>query len=207
MWPLSITGWALKVYKLVTYKDLKNIAAYKIAEIYFFSHDFNLAERHLKQLLINMPADDPLMNDILTRNFLIKSFIQDSLNLTKFADAELLEFQKKYTQAAEIFEELCKEKIDLQSLSGRNAGKLYLKLKNYDSANKVLRFLRKEIPDDKDFDEILFLLAESEEGLNNFQVAIDIFHELMVAYPNTLFIQDVRERARILNDKLVQEQI
>ena len=71
----------------------------------------------------------------------------------------------------------------------------------------MLRFLRKEIPDDKDFDEILFLLAESEEGLNNSQAAIDILHKLMVAYPNSLFIQDVRERARILNDKLAQEQI
>ena len=201
------TDRALGTYQLVAQNDLKNLSGYKIAEIYFFNHKFTLAHRHLKQLLINMPAADPLMNDILTRNFLIKSFIQDSLILTKFADAELLKFQKKYIQSAEAYEELCQEKSNLQSLSGRNAGKLYLRLKRYDSAKEVLRFLRKEIPDDKYFDEILFLLAESEEGLNNFQAATDILHELMVAYPNSLFIQDVRERARILNDKIAREQI
>jgi len=198
---------ALKVYKLVTTKELNNIAGFKIAEIHFFKHEFNLANKLLKQLVINTQADDPLMNDILTRNFLIKTFIQDSLILTKFADAELLKFQKKYTQAAEAFEGICKEKSNLQSLSGRNAGKLYLRLKKYDRANEVLRFLHNEIPEDKDFDEILFLQAESEEGLNNFQAAINIFHELMITYPNSLFIHDVRERARILNDKLAQEQI
>ncbi len=48
----------------------------------------------------------------------------------------LLKFQKKYTEAAEEFYKICEDKNNLQSLSGREAGKLYLKLKNMTAQKK-----------------------------------------------------------------------
>jgi tetratricopeptide (TPR) repeat protein len=146
------------------------------------------------------------LNDILSRSLLIKTFKEDSIALSKYADAELLKFQKKETEAAEVYHEICIGNGKLKSLSGREAAKLHIKLKQFDRAQEILIHMYKELPNDRDFDEILFLLAESEEGLGNYRKAIEAYHELMLSYPNSLYIQSTREKARALNEKLVQEQ-
>jgi predicted Zn-dependent protease len=198
---------ALVTYQRVTDKNFEIERDYKIAEMYFYNHEFNAALSHLMKLSTETPVDNPLMNDILTRTMLINSFKKDSVILSEYAGAELLKFQKKYTEAAEVFYKLCRDENSMRSLAGRESAKLYLKLKKFDNAKKVLSFMRRELPEDKDYDEILFLLAESENGLGEFKTAIDIYHEIMFSYPNSLFIQSAREKARTLNTKIAQEQI
>jgi tetratricopeptide (TPR) repeat protein len=201
------TSQALSTYRLVQDKDARSLAAFKIAEVYYFQKNFKQASKILQDMQTTLLPHDPLMNDILGRKVLIDAFQGDTLFLSRYADAELLSFQKKYTQAAEQYEILGKTQSRMQSLAGRQAAKLYLRLGQYSQASELLFYLKDAIPLDKDMDEILYLLAEAEEQQNHKQAALDIYHELMLRFPNSLFLQKARERARTLSQKSDDRQI
>lgn len=197
---------ALKTYQLANHKDYLNIAKFKTAEVHFFSAEFKKAEESLSQLLSKTKSNDPLMNNILARWMLLKSSSEDSLSLSRYAHADLLKFQKKYALAAEEFDDLSRDNNNLRAQAGINASKLYSQLSKYKESKGVLVDLKKDIPDDKDLDEIIFLLAESEENLKNLDSALDLYHQLMTQYPTSLLIHKAREKARLLNIELIKEQ-
>ena len=73
-------------------------------------------------------------------------------------------------------------------------------------AADLLNYLKTAIPEDKDTDEILYLQAETQEKLNDRESALQIYHELMLKYPSSLFLQEARERARKLSQLSTEEQ-
>ncbi len=203
----SQTDQAIKIYQLVNTAEYKNLSRFKVAEIYYFTGNFKQTKQLLSNLISQTKPNNALMNDILSRQMLLKSFSKDSVSLAKYAQADLLKFQKKYAEAAEEFSELSRGKNNLRSLAGREAGKLLLKLHKYDESKGVLEPLLTAISEDKDHDELIFLLAESEEKLNHLHTALDLYNELLIKYPNSLFIQEARKKARTLNIKISQERI
>ena len=197
---------ALKTYQLANHKDYLNIAKFKAADVYFYSAEFKKAEHSFSQLLSVTKPNDPLMNNILARWMLVKTFSEDSISLSKYAYADLLKFQKKYAQAAKEFDELSLSNNDLKALAGINASKLYSQLGKHEESKTVLSRLKNDLPNDKDSDEIVFLLAETEENLKNLNAALDLYHQLLTHYPNSLLIHKARENARLLNLELNKEQ-
>jgi tetratricopeptide (TPR) repeat protein len=197
---------ALKTYQLTNHKDYLNKAKFKTAEVYFYSTEFKKAEESFSQLLSTTNPDDPLMNDVLARWMLLKSLSEDSLSLSRFAHADLLKFQRKYAFAAEEFDELSRNSSDLKAQAGINASKLYSQLSKYEESKSVLLRLKNDVPDDKDIDEIIFLLAETEERLKNLDSALDLYHQLLTQYPNSLLNHKAREKARLLSIELNKEQ-
>lgn len=198
---------ARKTYKAVTKKNNIIHAEFRVAELEFFQAQFKLADNLYAKLLTKMKSNNPLMNDILSRRVLIRSFASDSVTLAIFSQAELLKFQKKYALAAEKYFEISQNKNDLRSLAGIEAAKLYLKLTEYEEAKDLLSGLMTHIPEDKDIDEVLYLLAGTEEKLDNPQTALQIYHQLMRRYPTSLYVQKARRKARELSHKLTNEQI
>ena len=83
---------------------------------------------------------------------------------------------------------------------------MYIELNNHEDAKSVLVNLKKQVPEDKDIDEVIYFLAKSEENLNNLESALELYHQLMTRYPNSLLIHKARERARHLNIELSEEQ-
>jgi predicted Zn-dependent protease len=198
---------ATNTYKLTRHKDYLNIAKFKIAEVYFYSAKFKKAEDSFSQLISNTKSNDPLMNNILSRWMLLKTSSEDSISLSRYANADLLKFQKKHALAAEEFDELSQDKNVLRAQAGINASKLYSQLDKYEESKSVLTNLRKNVPEDKDIDEIIFLLAQTEENLKNQESALDLYHQIMTHHPNSLLIHRARERARFLSIELNKEQI
>lgn len=199
-------GQAVAAYRQVKGAGMSLQARFKIAEVSYYEKDFRTAQKMLAQILESAQPQDPLMNDILSRNFFLETFGDDSLRLAQYAEAELLSFQKKYTQAVETFESLARSKNPLQSAAGRQAAKLYMRLDKYAQAADLLNYLKTAIPEDKDTDEILYLQAETQEKLNDRESALQIYHELMLKYPSSLFLQEARERARKLSQLSTEEQ-
>jgi tetratricopeptide (TPR) repeat protein len=197
---------ALKTYQLVNHKDYLNISKFKTAEVYFYSAELKKAEKSFSQLLSNTKSNDPLMNNILARWMLLKTSTEDSNSFSRYAQADLLKFQKKYALSAEEFEELSRSDNIYRVQAGINASKLYSQLGEYEESKILLMRLKKETPDDKDIDEIIFLLAETEENLKNLDTALEFYHQLLTQYPNSLLIHRARERARLLNIELNNDQ-
>jgi predicted Zn-dependent protease len=198
---------AFKVYNLATHEAHRFAADFKIAELHYYNGDFRGAEKQLKNLQTKMKSNDPLMNDILSRQNLIKVFSEDSTSLIRFAEAELFEFQKKEARAAQAYEQLSRESNQLRSLSGRRAAKLYMHLGKFEESKSILLMLKKDLPEDNDIDEIIFFLAECEQNLNNLSDALNLYHELLTNHPGSLYQQTAREKARILSSKISEEQI
>ena len=146
------------------------------------------------------------MNNILARTMLIKSAAEDSIILSQYARADLLKFQKKYSRAAEEFDKLSQDDNSLRAKAGISSSKLYSQLGKYQESKRVLSTLKQDIPEDKDIDEIIFLLAESEENLKNLETALDLYHHFLTHYPNSLLIHQAREKARLLSVELSKDQ-
>jgi len=163
------------------------------------NNEFNKAEDLFSQLRSNLKSYDPLMNNVLARRMLLKTFLEDSISLARYAHADLLKFQKKYSLAAEEFNELSLNNKNMCAQAGINASKLYSQLGNYEQSKTILIRLKNDVPQDKDMDEIIFLLAESEENLKNLSSALDLYHQLLTQYPNSLLVHKAREKARLLN--------
>ena len=197
---------ALKTYQMVSHVEFKNMAEFKSAEVHLYSAQFKKARTIYTSLLSKLKPNDTLMNNILARTMLIKSSGEDSLSLSKYARADLLNFQKKFAQAAEEFEELSREDNRLRARAGIFAGKLYMRLEKYEESKSVLLALKKVIPEDKDIDEIVFLLAQSEENLKNPEAALELYHQFLMNYPNSLLIHQAREKARLLSLALNKDQ-
>jgi predicted Zn-dependent protease len=198
---------ALKTYQLATHKDFINIAQFKIAQVYFYNSEFKKAENSFTGLLSKITPLDPLMNDILARTMLLKSAAEDSLYLSQYARADLLKFQKKFAQAAEEFDKLSQNDNTLRAQSGINASILYNQLGKFEDSKRVLSSLKEQVPEDKDIDEIIFLLAQSEENLKNLKTALHLYHYLLTHYPSSLLIHQTREKARLLSIELSKDQI
>jgi len=199
-------GQAVAAYRQVKGEAVFLQALFKIAEVSYYEKDFRTADKMLGQILEKANPQDPLMNDILSRKFFLDTFSRDSLRLARYAEAELLSFQKKYTQAVETFEALARAKSPLQSIAGRQAARLYMRMDKYTQAADLLSYLQNEMPEDKDMDEILYLQAEAQEKLNNRKSALQIYQELMLKYPDSLFLQEARERGRKLSQLSAEEQ-
>jgi len=196
---------ALKSYQLANHEESMNVATFKTAEVYFYHTDFKKAKDLFSQLLSNLKSDDVLMNNVLARRMLLQTLTEDSISLARYAHADLLKFQKKYSEAAKEFDELSLNTNNLCAQAGLNASKLYIQIGNYEQSKTILSRLKNDIPQDKDIDEIIFLLAETEENLKNFSSALDLYHQLLTQHPNSLLVHKAREKARLLTIELNKE--
>ena len=200
------TKLALETYQLVKNGEYLNTAKFKEAELYFYIAGFKKAEQLFSQLLSQLKTDDPLMNNVLTRWTILKTFKEDSTSLSQYAQADLLKFQKKYAQAAKEFNELSLTNKNWCVQAGINASKLYSQLGNYEESEAILIRVKNDNPQDKDIDEIIFLLAETEENLKKPDSALDLYNQLLTHYPNSLLTHKAREKARLLTIELNKEQ-
>ena len=192
-------------YLLVQHKDLRNIAQFKVCEIYFYQGNFSYALDNYDGLLSKLGVKDPLANDILERKFIIGAYSQDTLALAIFAEAELLFFQNKLSEAAEKMYSLYTAHLALSPLAGRNCAKALIQLNKLGEAKQLLMSIKDTYPVDDHIDEVIFLLAQIEENLGNYNSALNFYKEILIKYPNSLIIQEVREKARVIKDKIDKE--
>jgi tetratricopeptide (TPR) repeat protein len=191
----------------VTDKNYKNLAWFKICEIYFYQGEFNLAANEYEKLLQIIGIKHSLSNDVLSRKLLLNSFIQDSLALVEYAQAELMILQNKLSEATEKMYALSKTHLAISALAGKKSGELLFKLGKFEESAELLWNLKTSFPDNDYIDDIIFLLARVEEKLQNNTVALDLYRELLIEHSNSFHIQEAREKAREINSKLNKEQI
>jgi TolA-binding protein len=189
-----------------TDKNYKNLAWFKICEIYFYQGKFNSATKEYDKLLKKIGIKHPLTNDVLSRKLILNSFKQDSLALIEYAQAELLILQNKLSEATERMYALSKTNLAISTLAGKKSAELLFKLGKFMEAAELLWNLKTSFPDNYYIDEIIFLLARVEEKLENNTVALDLYREILIEHGNSFLIQEAREKAREIDSKLTKEQ-
>ena len=194
-------------FKQITHKDYYKLAQFKISQLAFFQGNFKSSLEILNNLLKITKVDDPLFNDILSHRLFITNFSKDSLSLKKYAKSELMLIQKKYSEAAAQFNEIVRQNSALSLAAGKKGSHLLIELNKLEDAEVLLQTLWDTYPLDETIDEIIFYLAETKHKLGKQRAALNLYMEILANYPNSLYIQDARQQARILNISFQEEQI
>jgi tetratricopeptide (TPR) repeat protein len=198
---------AKETYQSCLNNSYLGFALFKLAELDFFQGDFQPALIKYSQVISKSGINDSLTNNVLSRKLLIHSFMEDTIGLKKYANAERLIFQNRLSEAVEQLIELVNRKMKLSLTAGRKASEILIKMGKLLQAKELLNDLIKEYKESEYIDRLIFLLAYSEEKSGNLINAHNLYKLLLSDYPNSLMIQEARDNARILSEKLKEKQL
>lgn len=199
--------WDASLYYAQVDKDFKydvlgEEAKFKNAKIFYYTGDFGWAKAQLD--VLKGATTKLIANDALDLSLLItdNTGIDTTENTLKmFARADLMEFQNKDDLAVSIMDSINTmypgHAVDDEILYKRY--EIAYKRKNYEEAAQHLDKIIGSYGDDLLGDNALFKLAElSQYQLNDADRAKELYQQLLVDYPASLFVVEARKRFRLL---------
>jgi len=176
--------------------EFKNEAIYKNALAEFWRGNFRAAFNLLNSQ-VNLYSDD-FGNDALQLGLMINNFKSDSLNLLKYAKADLLAEQKRFNEAAAQFKMLAEEKSLIAYFSRYKYAEMLIAIDELPLAAQILENILKEEEISILTDKSVFLLAQIYQyGINNIPKSKEYYALILDKYPNSLYFDKSR---KILND-------
>jgi tetratricopeptide (TPR) repeat protein len=180
--------------------DQKERAAFRLAEIDYFKGNFKEAQKKLRSLTLNVITD--IANDAMK----LQVFINDNTSsgeteLKKFAEADFLKRQMKYQDAIRTFESVISSypKSSLIDEVLMSIGDIRLRMKQYDVGIASYEKLIKDFPESLAIDIALVKIGRAYDlGLHNIPKAIESYQRLLEKYPNSIYVNQVRQRIREL---------
>jgi tetratricopeptide (TPR) repeat protein len=197
---------ALLRYQQVTTAENKPVARFKTAGLAYYQGKISAARALLAELIPHLPTHSTLLNDALSQNMFLQTYAPDSSALVVYARCELFIFQHKLSQAAENLSALAAGKTMISAVAARKAAHLWMELNHPSTANELLLNLVNTYSKDVNKDETIFLLAQTEEKLLNFQQAITWYQQVLTGFPDSFFCQQARERIRKIQEQIKKEQ-
>lgn len=188
-------------YKLrdAAYQKEKQILL-KIAKVLFWKGEFTRSLSFLSRITNNLNDDNA--NNALELALIINLNKQDSLNLSKYANALFLAEQKKFKEASDELLELYGNRnlLVLSKLAGFQYANILAAMDKYSEAITVLE----EILDNRlefNADKGLFLCGQIYQfGLKDNESAIDCYRNILENYTNSLYFDKSRELIQTLNN-------
>lgn len=196
-----------EVSKLMKLAPEGTEARFKIAKLHYYKGDFELASKLLKTLKTN--TSNNIANDAIHQYLMIRENLgldTSTVALKKFADAEMLIFQKKFEPALGKLDSLRFEfpnHVLMDDILWEKA-KIYREMKNFEKTIFYIDKLVEEYPKSIYADDALFAKAEIfEKDYKKPDGAIKIYLDLVKKYPASLLVVVARKQIRELRgDKL-----
>lgn len=194
-----------QVSKEMRETNLADEAKFKRARLAYYMGDFNWVKAQmdiLKGSTAKLTANDALALSLLIENH----EAPDSLNsdLQMLAHADLDQFCNRPRQALLRLDSLQQKYpySDLNEEVFSRKAKILVKLHNYQEAASAYNDLLKKYPDGKNSDEARFRLGELyEKELNLPDKAEEIYKDIVLHHPGSVYIEDARKNYRALRDK------
>jgi len=196
---------AMKSYSLVKKGPYLNLAHYHTARLFYFQGDFSKSDELFQALLGKIRMSDSLANNVMNYSLLISENNSDSLTFSEFARAEKLEYQHKYSEAAELYKSVAMTGNDAGIESGIRSSKLFSHVNKLEDSRLLLEDLISKNPDSDKLDEVFFILAGVYDRLQNHEHALELYRNILISYPNSFYLEDARDRARDLSAQLIQD--
>ncbi len=193
---------ALGQYKLVTSRQYSAEAFFRRAEIACFQGRFTFALKQFTRLQGKLSVSDTLFNNVLKQRQFIEQYRSDSLSLTRFAAACLLERQQRLPSAATAFERIFKIGGSLAPQAGLRAAGIFKRLQNPEKSAAILVQLLEQFPEGEQTDRALFLLAMVKEEQNQLREALVLYMRIITNFPDSFQIDTARENARRLQNRI-----
>ncbi len=182
-------------------------AKLKNAKLNYYKGDFELAQEHLD--ILKLATSREIANDAMDLSLLITDNIgldSSTAALKEYAATELLIFQNKQAVAEKQLDAIL-QKYPSHSLTDDIyflKAKTYLQMGSYPEAVQSLTKITDNPQYDVLSDDALFLLATIyEENLKDPDKAKQLYNDLIVKYPGSIFTVDARKRFRKLRGDVV----
>ena len=187
-----------------SYKDqpLGHEGKFKLAKVYYYTGEFELAKANLD--ILKRATTRQIANDALDLSLLISdnSALDTSYDaLNRFATLDLLYFSQHYLQAKEGFEVFL-EDYPNHSLTDETYFKLAQieeKMGEYNNAIAYLDVIISKYHDDILMDDALFNKALIlDEKLEDKDQAMEVYKVILFDYPGSFYAEEARRRYRSL---------
>jgi len=188
-------------FQQVRTKEQKKIADFNRAEITLFKNYFSRAKMQYENIMAGLAPRDTVANNALSRLMLIEQYAADSLHFSKYCTANLLQRQKKISEAAHELENLFAARRPISPLAGERCAEIYMELKKPDAAQSILNKIVDEYADYRDIDHVYFLLADVHESRQQPELALENYRKILTNFPNSFYFDQARERARLLSNE------
>jgi outer membrane protein assembly factor BamD (BamD/ComL family) len=190
------------------YDRLLNVAAaqyrdralFRLAELNYYEARFDSATSLLQRISTNV--NDDLTNDALQLlYFLQENQPAGAKALADFASADLLMRQHKYSEALALFQAVTVRypTTSLVDDATMRMGELQVLLNHTNDALLVFHKVAEEMPTSILRDRAQMRIGELYENrLKNKQKAIEAYEQVLVNFPNSMFVEEARKRIRTL---------
>jgi len=183
-------------------EPLGELARYKNAKLYYYIGDFEFAQGMLE--VLKGSSSELISNDALELSIFITSNLgldTTALPLMLFAKADLLKFQKKYTEAAALLDSIAKTfpAGELMDDIWYQMANIAMEEQDIDAAISYYEKVIEQNFDDLLKDNALFKLAEIYDQVKGDEhKAMELYKELILEYQGSIFTEEARERFRAL---------
>jgi tetratricopeptide (TPR) repeat protein len=195
---------AEKEYATIRYATERPFALYEWAKLDYYRGYFSKAVQRLSALQTQLQPQDTLTNNVLESLSFIQRYRQDSLALTRYAAAELLERRQQWERAAKAFGSLVQTGHTLALPALERATQIYLGHKQASEAFVLLNGFLQRNPQHPESDRVLLLLGGTYEKMNKPQQALNVYLTLIRSYPDSFYLEEARQQARVLKENTGQ---
>jgi tetratricopeptide (TPR) repeat protein len=193
----------------VTNQVIQEKAYYKSAYMDFVNGDFDSALDKLQKITEHLgtkqATEESYVNDALELTFLIEQNKNSSAEaLFAYAEAQGLKLQRKFPEAILKLKSILINypTAGLLDVSMLELGEIENKRGNFATAIEYFKGLLKEYPE-----SVYNALAQKrigeiyEQGLGNLQRAQEAYELALINYPNSLYLEEIRQRLRDLENR------
>jgi len=175
---------------------------FKLAEVYFYQQNFDSALAYYNKVIADFPKG-VYVNDALEKTILINTVGADSPQLDLYSRALFLSVQRKYADALQELDKLNNGKNStIADRAIYDKALIYQRQKEWDSALKNLNILVSNFPQSfyaplslKMNGDIYFSVLKEDEK------AREAYQKILDNYPKALFLDEVRQKLKILAQK------
>lgn len=174
---------------------------FRLADVYFYKGDLEQSTE-LYQKLVNDFPKGMFVNNSLERLNLIKDNLDMNRPFLKdFSRALLLEYQENFSEAEKLFEKIAQAKVStLSDAALMEKSSLLRKEKDFKSSILEYQSLNDKFPQSPYLPLALKSIGEIYmQDLKENQKAKETFEHFLKTFPNSLYVQEVREKLKALS--------
>lgn len=179
----------------------KNLARFNKAKLCFYKIEFDECKQLLSELISQ--KNDNATNDALALSLLLNTSLNDSSQLVSFAKAELLIEQDKLDESIQILKSLINsESFILKNFANLRLAEIEIAKNNFENALLLLSKESEDISRNFFADEEFYLIGNIYEfGYKDVSKAINVYNQFLIKFPNSLYLDEVREKILNLKNK------
>lgn len=191
-----------QVEKDFKFEPIGQEAKFRNAKLSYYAADFKWAKSQCD--VLKGSTTKLIANDALDLSLIITDAIgvdTNALPLARFAAADLMVLQHKYSEAIAEMDSI--NKLFPEHTLGDDIlfkkAEIYNKIGKFTEAEKMYSDILKYYADEIYGDDAQFKLAELyEKKLNDFEKAKQAYQDLLTKYPGSIYVVEARKRFRIL---------